>query len=162
MLLTGTFSRSMDEKLRVAIPKRLREALGCPIGGNLYVAPGTDGSLAIYPEETFARWGDRLMDAPPTQKDVRAFARLFYSRVQRIELDQQGRIRIPSQLATLAKLGKEVVLLGVQDHLELWAAEPWNRYLIEQQARYDDIAEAALGALPRGESAPGGRNSPDR
>jgi DNA-binding transcriptional regulator/RsmH inhibitor MraZ len=43
MLLTGTFPRSLDEKLRVAIPKRLREAIGCHEGGALFVAPGTDG-----------------------------------------------------------------------------------------------------------------------
>lgn len=158
MLLTGTFARSIDEKLRVAIPKRLRETLGCSVGGSLYVAPGTDGSIAMYPEESFANWGDRLRTAPPTQKEVRAFTRLFYAQAQRVELDQQGRIRIPAELAALAKLGKEAVLLGVQDHLELWAAEQWNRYLADQQARYDEIAEAALGGLPHtsGSRDPGG------
>jgi MraZ protein len=149
MLLTGTFARSIDEKLRVAIPKRLRETLGCPMGGNLYVAPGTDGSLAIYTEEAFAQWGERLKTAPPTQRDVRAFTRLFYAQAQRVELDRQGRIRLPAELAALARLGKDAVLLGVQDHLELWAAEQWKRYLAEQQARYDEIAEAALGGPPR-------------
>jgi len=152
MLLTGTFARSIDEKLRVAIPKRLRETLGCPMGGNLYVAPGTDGSLAIYTEEAFARWGERLKIAPPAQKDVRAFTRLFYAQAQQVEIDRQGRIRLPAELAALARLEKDAVLLGVQDHLELWAAEQWKRYLTEQQARYDEIAEAALGGAPR----PGG------
>lgn len=151
MLLTGTFARSIDQKLRVAIPKRLREILGCPIGGNLYVAPGTDGSLAIYTEEAFAAWGERLRTAPPTQKDVRAFTRLFYAQAQRVELDRQGRIRLPADLAALARLEKEAVLLGVQDHLELWAAEPWKRYLAEQQVRYDEIAEVALGGPARPE-----------
>jgi MraZ protein len=149
MLLTGTFARSIDDKLRVAIPKRLRETLGCPIGGNLYVAPGTDGSLTIYTEEAFAQWGERLDSAPPTQRDVRAFTRLFYAQAQRVELDRQGRIRLPAELAKLARLEKDAVLLGVQDHLELWAAERWQRYLAEQQVRYDEIAEAALGGLPR-------------
>ncbi len=48
-------------------------------------------------------------------------------------------------LAELAELQKEVVLLGVQDHLELWAAVRWEAYLAEKQAHYDDIAEAAFG-----------------
>ena len=60
MLLTGTFARSLDEKLRVAIPKRLRDLLGCPPGGALYVAPGTDESLAIYTEGSFAKLAERL------------------------------------------------------------------------------------------------------
>ena len=33
MLLTGTFNRALDEKLRIAIPKHLRDALPCPPGG---------------------------------------------------------------------------------------------------------------------------------
>ncbi len=149
MLLTGTFARAIDEKLRVAIPKRLREPLGCPIGGSLFVGPGTDGSLAIYTEEALECWGKRLELAPPTQRNVRAFMRLFYAQAQRVELDRQGRIRIPAELAALARLGKEAVLLGVQDHLELWAADRWRAYAAEMQTRYDEIAEAAFGASPQ-------------
>jgi MraZ protein len=149
MLLTGTFARAIDEKLRVAIPKRLRGSLGCPIGGSLYVGPGTDGSLAIYTEETLERWGKRLELAPPTQRNVRAFMRLFYAQSQRVELDRQGRIRIPAELAEFARLGQEAMLLGVQDHLELWAADRWRAYSHEMQARYDEIAEAAFGASPQ-------------
>ena len=145
MFLTGTFSRSIDEKLRVAIPKRLRDELERPKGGGLYVAPGTDQSLALYAEEAFARLAEHLAGASPTRKDVRAFTRLFYARAQRVELDSQGRVRIPRELADLARLEKEVVLLGVQDHLELWSAERWEAYLAEKQTHYDEIAEAAFG-----------------
>jgi MraZ protein len=144
MLLTGTFTRSIDEKLRVAIPKRLREVLECPRGGGLFVAPGTDRSLAIYTEEAFGHLAARLAQASPTGQDVRAFTRLFYARAQCVELDGQGRIRIPPELAELSGLGKEAVLLGVQDHLELWPADRWESYLTERLDDYDRIAEAAF------------------
>ena len=145
MVLTGTFIRSVDEKLRVAVPKRLREALGCDDSGVLYVAPGTDGSLALYAEGAIERLAERLARASPTQKEVREFTRLFYARTQRVQIDRQGRVRIPPELAELAELGKEVVLLGVQDHVELWSSSRWESYLAEKQARYDQIAEAAFG-----------------
>jgi MraZ protein len=61
-----------------------------------------------------------------------------------VELDVQGRIRIPQELAQLAGLAQEAVLLGVQDHLELWDRKRWEKYLAEQSARYDQIAEAAF------------------
>lgn len=144
MLLTGTFGRSVDEKLRVAIPKSLREAIDGEPGCVLFVAPGTDGSLAIYTESSFAQLGERLTGVSPTQQNVRAFTRLFYARAQRVELDSQGRIRVPAELAELAGLGREAVLLGVQDHLELWAVERWRQYLTDRQAHYDEIAEAAF------------------
>ena len=145
MLLTGNFSRALDEKLRIAIPKRLRDAMQCPIGGGLFVAPGTDASLAIYTEDAFARLAERLAAASPTRQDVRAFSRLFYAQAQRVELDRQGRVRVPPELAQLAQLEKDVVLLGVQDHLELWAAAHWHAYVTEKQVHYDEIAETAFG-----------------
>jgi MraZ protein len=146
MYLTGTFSRSIDEKLRVAIPKRLRVILSCPVGGVLYVAPGTDQSLAIYSEEAFSRLAKQLGRSSPTRQEVRAFTRLFYARAQRVELDAQGRVRIPQELVDLARLEKEVVLLGVQDRMELWSAQRWREYLAEKQSHYDEIAEAAFGS----------------
>ena len=145
MLLTGNFSRSLDDKQRIAIPKRLRDAMQCPAGESLMVAPGTDTSLVIYTEAAFAGLGDRLARVSPTRRDVRAFSRLFYGQAQRVELDRQGRIRVPPELALLANLEKEVVLLGVQDHLELWAAPRWAAYMAQQQAHYDEIAETAFG-----------------
>ena len=146
MLLTGTFTRALDEKLRVAVPKGFREVLETSPEKVVYVAPGTDGSLVIHTEESFQRLADRLSQASPTRQDVRAYTRLFYAQAQRVELDQQGRLRIPPPLATWAELGKEVVLLGVQDHLELWSAQRWQAYLAQKQPQYDQIAEAAFDA----------------
>jgi MraZ protein len=147
MLLTGCFNRALDEKLRVAIPKRVRTALGCPEGqpGAVYVAPGMDDSLEIYSEAAFERWAERLSGVSPTRPDVRAFARLFFGETERVELDAQGRVRIPPNLATAAHLQKDVVLLGVRDHLELWATERWQAYRQAKRENYDGIAEAAFG-----------------
>ena len=145
VLLTGTFHRSLDEKLRIAIPKRLRDALSCPPGGGVFVTPGTDASLAIYSEAAFDNLAQRLAAASPTEREVRAFRRLFYGQAQWVELDGQGRVRVPPELVEVTHLEKEVVLLGVEDHLELWSAARWQAYAAEKQARYDEIAEAAFG-----------------
>ncbi len=144
MLLTGTFSRAVDEKLRIAIPKALREALGSSAKGVLYVAPGTDGSLALFTEDALADLAERLARSSPNAQDVRAFSRLFYARAQSVEPDGQGRVRIPPELAQLAGLAKEVVLIGVQDHLELWDRQRWEQYVKARQNQFDQIAEAAF------------------
>ena len=150
MLLTGTFPRTMDEKQRVAIPKRLRDALQNDDDLlALYVPPVTDGSLALYTEDSFSSLAAQLSASPPTGQDVRAFSRLFYSQAQRVELDRQGRVRIPPELATLAALDKEITLVGVRDHLELWDRERWQDYLAQRQDNYDELAEKAF-APPAG------------
>jgi MraZ protein len=145
MLLTGTFSRTMDEKQRIAIPKRLRDALQhAETTLALYVAPGTDGSLALYTEDSFSSLAARLSASPPTGQDVRAFSRLLYAQAQRVELDRQGRLRVPPELAALAALDKEIILVGVRDHLELWNRDRWQKYLLDRQAHYDELAEKAF------------------
>ncbi len=143
MLLTGTFGRSLDEKLRVAIPKVLRDAMGAASKAALYLAPGTDGSLAIYTEDRLAKLADQLQGSPNAH-DVRAFSRLFYARAQAVELDGQGRVRIPPELAQFASLTKEAMLVGVRDHLELWDRSRWEQYVAEKQTSYDQFSETAF------------------
>lgn len=144
MLLTGTYLRSLDEKQRFAIPKRLRDTMGHSDRSVMYVAPGTDGSLALYTEDAFSRLAAQLDHTSPTGQDVRAFSRLFYAQAQSVEIDRQGRVRIPPELAELARLSKEIVLLGVRDHLEIWDREHWQGYFTEKQSQYDEIAENAF------------------
>jgi MraZ protein len=144
MLLTGTYMRTLDEKQRMAIPKPLRESLGLPDNTAFYLAPGTDGSLAFYPERAFSQLADQLGSGSPNGQDVRAFSRLFYAQAQRVDVDRQGRVRIPAELARLADLGKDIVLIGVRDHVEIWDRQQWEQYLSRQQSRYDEIAESAF------------------
>jgi MraZ protein len=146
-LLTGTYVRSLDDKQRIAVPKRVRDAMGGEEITKLYLAPGTDGSLAIYTEEAFFHMANHFENGPPTGHDVRAFSRVFYAQTESVEVDRQGRIRIPPELVQLADLTKEVVLLGVRDHLELWDRQRWEAYLSTMQTQYDSLAESAFGGV---------------
>ncbi len=165
MLLTGSFHRNLDEKSRFALPKPIRDALGHANCTVLYMAPGTDGSLVVYTEQSFTQLGDQLGHGSPTAQDIRAFSRLFYAQAQRVEMDRQGRIRIPVELAHLSLPGKEIVLLGVRDHLEIWDRMRWEEYLGQKQPFYDEIAESAFGGsateIPPHGSRTGGYASRD-
>jgi MraZ protein len=144
MVLTGSFARTLDEKLRVAIPKELREAAGLSPGGVVYATQGTDGSLALYPEKSFSQLADRLSAGSPTAPDSRDFNRLFFANARRLEVDSQGRVRIPSELAARAGLAKDAVLLGVRDYLELWDQQRWEAYQQQKTPQYDALAAAAF------------------
>jgi MraZ protein len=146
MLLTGTYERSLDEKLRLALPRPLREAF-CD-EKQLVLTPGTDNSLSLFPQKTFAFLAEKLAARSPTGQEVRAFSRLLYAQSHGVEIDSQGRIRLPADLARLANLDAEVVLLGVGDRVELWNKSRWEVYLAELLPRYDQLAEAALSERP--------------
>lgn len=146
MLLTGSYRRMLDDKLRVALPKQLRDAIAASDAekSSLFITPGTDRSLAIYTAPILESLGESLAQSSPAAKDTRSFSRLFYAQAQRAEVDRQGRLRIPPELAQLASITAEVVVLGVRDHIELWDAVAWGEFLKETQPKYDELAEAVL------------------
>ncbi len=161
MLLTGTYERALDDKQRLALPKRFRELLAGDSGAGgptLILTPGTDGSLALFAGPAFARMAEKLAAHSPTAHDVRAFGRLLYAQSQSVELDGQGRFRVPPELLRLAALGRECVLLGVGDHIELWDKRRWEAYLEQLQPRYDQLAESALSGLPTAAATTGQTN----
>lgn len=143
-MLVGSYRRSIDEKMRVAIPKPLRDAIGFPDNNELYLTPGTDRSLAIYTSERLSFLGEKLAQKSPVAQDTRAFTRLFYAQTQVAEIDSQGRLRIPADLAKLARLDGEIILLGVRDHIEIWSIAAWDAFLEQTQPRYDQLAERAF------------------
>jgi MraZ protein len=147
MVLTGTYERTLDEKLRLSVPKPFRDALSKD--EQLVLTPGTDGSLSLFTSATFAALARQLAERSPNGQDVRAFSRLLYSQSHSLELDSQGRIRLPAELAKLANLTGEIALVGVGDRIELWNKRRWDEYLAELQPRYDQLAETAFAGRPQ-------------
>ena len=67
--------------------------------------------------------------------------RYFYSGAAEAELDKQGRVMVPSSLGEYAGLGKEVVVAGIHDHLEIWDRAAWRAHLDEIEGSAEDVAE---------------------
>ncbi len=142
MLLTGTHPRTLDDKKRLVLPKRLREELGEVT--RLFITPGMDQSLWLFSQEGLDQLAAKLDQAPATDKEVRVFRLMFFSQTETVEVDGNGRILLPDRLVQLAGLQHEVVLLGVRDHLELWDAGRWQRYAGKHASRFDAVAERAF------------------
>jgi MraZ protein len=137
VLLTGTHPRTLDDKKRLALPRRLRDQLGD--AALLYLVPGPEQSVWVYTQEMLEKQADRLDQAPPGE-DMRAFRRLYFAQSEAVEVDRSGRILLPDRLLQLAGLGHDVVLLGVRDHLEVWDAARWQAYLDRHAAGFDRVA----------------------
>lgn len=142
MLLTGTYPRTLDEKKRVALPKRIREQLGAP--ETLFLTPGPDQCLWLYTQAGLEQLAAKLDETPATDAEARVFRRLYFAQTQDVDVDASGRILMPERLMQFAGLEHEVVLIGVFDHLELWDAERWRRYFAQYGPRFDAVAEGAF------------------
>ena len=142
MLLTGTHPRTLDDKKRLALPKRVREQLNDP--QTLYVTPGPDACLWVFTQEGLEGLAARLDQAPAADAEARVFRRLYFAQTEAVDVDRAGRILIPERLVQFAGLKHDVVLIGVRDHLELWDTERWQQYLTQNGPRFDAVAEGAF------------------
>ena len=144
MSLTGTYLRTFDDKQRFAVPKRLRDEMLGTDAGELYVAPEVDRSLSLFAPDLFAARAQRLAESSPGRSNVRNYLRLYYSQAERVDVDNQGRIRIPERLIQFSGLQQEIVLLGVHDHLEVWDKSTWQEFFAEHSPAFDELAREAF------------------
>src|SRR5690606_29789348 len=110
-MFMGEYQHSIDEKGRMIIPAKFRDALGT----TFVMTRGLDNCLFIYPMDEWAVMVQKLKALPLMKADARAFTRFFLSGATECELDKQGRINIPSNLREHAKLGGNAVVIGVSN-----------------------------------------------
>ena len=72
---------------------------------------------------------------------ARRVQRFFFAGATEAELDRQGRVMIPAALIQHAGLGRNVVIAGMRDHLEIWDSVAWRTELKEVEGRAEDVAE---------------------
>jgi MraZ protein len=135
-MFIGEYQHAIDNKNRMIIPSKFREALGeCFV-----LTKGLDGCLYAFPMSEWRELEEKLKKLPLTNKDARAFVRFFFSGANEIDCDKQGRALIPQNLLEYADIEKEIVSIGVSTRLEIWSKEKWEEYN-SQNIDYDGIAE---------------------
>lgn len=136
-MFLGEYQHSIDEKNRVIIPAKFREALG----DSFVVTRGLDQCLFVYPRSEWALLEQKLKALPLMKSDARAFTRFFFSGATECELDKQGRVNIPGTLVMHAKLEKECIIIGVSNRVEIWSKPIWEAYFNESEQSFHEIAE---------------------
>ena len=137
-MFLGEHEHTLDEKNRLTLPARFRDSF--PDG--LVVTRGMDGCLYAYARSDWQSLVDsRLAALDPLSRDDRMMTRYFFSAAVEAAPDKQGRIMLPAGLVDHAKLGREVVVAGVYDHLEIWDRAAWRAQVQEVEGRADDVAE---------------------
>ena len=136
----GSFVHTLDEKNRLLIPSRLRGQLG----SKLFIMKGYEGSLSIYPSAEFEKYLERLQSLPYESKISRDIERISLSSVFELDIDKANRIQIPTALINKYAISKEVVVVGVLNHIEVWSIDKWNAYLKANEAEFESKSEELL------------------
>ncbi len=137
VMLMGEYHHNIDEKGRIIIPSRLRDELG----DNVIVTRGLDDCLFLYSMDEWSLLVSKLKSLPFTKRDARNFSRMFLSGATGCLFDKQGRVKISSPLINYASLNHECVIIGVNDRIEIWAKEKWDKFICDSTNEFSDLAD---------------------
>ncbi len=130
MLFTGEYEHTLDSKNRLSIPSKFRQLLSPEtIGDKYYLIIGPNKKLWLYPD----RYYEKLVSQSPAElipdEKILRFEQITFGLARLLELDKTGRVVIPEKMIQRVNLGKEVIIIGVRDHLELWNRQEWEQYV---------------------------------
>jgi transcriptional regulator MraZ len=135
-MLIGEHEHTIDDKNRLTLPARFREAFA----DGVVLTRGMDGCLYAYPRGHWERTAGEIGSLNDLSSEGRVMKRFFFSGAAADEPDRQGRIAVPPALARHAGLGRDVVVAGVYDHLEIWDRNAWADQLRKVEGSVEDVA----------------------
>lgn len=136
-MFLGEYTYSIDDKKRLAIPAKFRQALN----KKAIITRGLDNCLFLYPAGEWEKLAKKLSQLPLSQADARGFARIMLAGAMEVSLDRLGRILIPDYLKKYASLQKKVVIAGLYNRVEIWDEKNWILYKQKIEKEAGDIAE---------------------
>lgn len=138
MAFRGQHEHSLDAKDRLTIPSRLRAQLA---EGAVLVA-GLDPCVEIWPSSGFARFASQVLAGlNPLSANARLLRRRFHAQAEDEALDSAGRVRVAKHLIAHAGLEGSCIVVGADDHLEVWSPERWSAQAAEMEAQATAVAE---------------------
>ena len=140
MAFTGTFEHNLDTKNRLTIPSKFRAELS----KGIYLSRAIEKVISLYPAETYTAMADQALAGftNPLSGQARETRRLIYGTALETELDSAGRVMLTPRFLEHAGIGREVVITGVGDCLELWDRSTWEGYESDLTARASDLTES--------------------
>ena len=142
-MFLGTFELRMDDKARLMVPAKYRDALAA----GMILTKGQERCLYVFEVEEWNRITDALRSAPVTAKAVRDYSRTFFANASEENFDKQGRITIPHVLRDYASLTGDCVVIGVNTRLEIWNLSAWRKYLADQEESFSAATEEVLSEI---------------
>jgi MraZ protein len=136
----GSYEHTIDHKGRISIPARFRRQLSGDAEETFVILRGLESCIALYPSDEFRRLDERLRGRSFSDENNRRYQRMMLFDSRDETLDAQGRIALPPRLIAHAKLAKDVLIVGLLDHLEVWKPELFESYLQSSNRSYEEIA----------------------
>ena len=133
----SSYVHNLDNKGRLVIPSKMRDEFG----NKAYILKGFDGCLSIFKEADFLKLMEKINSLSFNKRVSRSYIREQLASVCELEIDRQGRTLLPTQLLNKFNIGKEVIVIGVLDHIEVWNKADYEAYENKANSSFEDNAE---------------------
>ena len=121
-MFQGASAINLDVKGRMSIPARHRDALLAQGQGRITLTKHPDGCLLLFPQLEWESFRERVAKLP---LEANWWRRIFLGNASEMEMDGSGRILISPVLRAASGMEKEIILLGMGSHLEVWDAKTY-------------------------------------
>jgi len=132
LVFQGASALALDAKGRMAVPARHRDALQALCEGQLTVTKHPEGCLMVFPRPAWETFRDKVAALPMSAS---GWKRVFLGNAMDVEIDGASRVLVSPELRAAAGLSKEVMLLGMGSHFELWDAQRYAAHEAEVMAQ---------------------------
>jgi MraZ protein len=147
-MFQGQVRTAVDHKGRTSVPSRFRDALLDPSDRSFVLGASLDPCLVAFSAPAWREFGAKLSALPDHDVNGRAARRWYLGGAFVVSLDGQGRILVPPTLRAWAGVRREVLWVGVGDHVEIWDPGRWNeavgRFLADPGAVAAALASRGL------------------
>ena len=124
-MFRGYSYHTIDNKGRIIIPARFRDIIRAN-GGDSVMVSRMDNCLVGYSIDEWRKLESKILSMAEKSENIRRFRRVFIGGASECNYDKQDRILIPQALREYAKFEKDIVLVGVLDHFEIWSRAKWD------------------------------------
>lgn len=141
----GQAEYSVDNKGRVAVPAKMRNALNPEAKSTFTVTRGFEKCIFLYPLDHWEKMEGQFTGLNMYRGETRDFIRQIMMWAEEVTLDSQGRIGIPKPLMEYAGISEKAQIIGALDHIEIWDPEVFDEYLNKTPSDYETLAEQVMG-----------------
>ena len=121
-MFQGASAINLDVKGRMSIPARHRDALQTAGVVKVTLTKHPEGCLLLFPQLEWESFRERVAKLP---LEANWWRRIFLGNASELEMDGSGRILISPELRAASGIEREVILLGMGSHLEVWDAKTY-------------------------------------
>ena len=119
----STFTNKLDAKGRVSVPAEFRRVLAQQETNGLYVIKtlSRDASLTGFGNALLTQLSQQIKTSNPLlDRSYAARAHGMFGQVRHMQIDDDGRIRLPDDLIAHCAIADRVAFVGLSDIFEIW------------------------------------------